>query len=46
MAKKITNKLAHLPQDITIDRYEEHPDSMELFISYPPEERRFSNFFG
>ena len=39
MAKKITNKLAHLPQDITIDRYEEHHDSMELFISYPPEER-------
>ena len=39
MAKKITNKLVHLPQDITIDRYEEHPDSLELFISYPPEER-------
>ena len=35
MAKKITNKLAHLPHEVTIDRLEEHPHSLELFISFP-----------
>ena len=39
MAQKITNKLAGLPQDVTIDRYEEHNKTIELFISYRPEER-------
>ena len=39
MSKKWTNKVAHLPQDITIDRVEEHSDSVELFISYPEHER-------
>ena len=39
MSKKWTNKVAHLPQDITIDRVEEHSDSVELFISYPEYER-------
>lgn len=40
MAKKITNKLAHLPQEITIDRMEEHPHTLELFISFPAPEIR------
>ena len=39
MAQKITNKLAALPQDISIDRYEEHHNTIELFVSYPAEER-------
>ncbi len=39
MKTKLTNTLAHLPQDVTIDRYAEHPDSIEIFISYPEEER-------
>ena len=39
MAQKITNKLAALPQDISIDRYEEHHNTIELFVSYPTEER-------
>ena len=39
MAKKITNKLAGLPQDVTIERYEEHDKTLELFISYRAEER-------
>ena len=39
MSKKWTNKIAHLPQDITIDRVEEHSDSVELFISFPEHER-------
>ena len=39
MAKKFTNKLAHLPQEVIIDRIKDHADSMELFISYPEQKR-------
>ncbi len=35
MAKKITNKLISLPQDVSIDRVVDHPHSLEIFISCP-----------
>ena len=39
MAKKITNKLISLPQDVSIDRVVDHPHSMEIFISSPDTDR-------
>ena len=39
MAKKITNKLNSLPQEVSIDRVVDHPQSLELFISSPEPER-------
>ena len=35
MARKITNRLISLPQDVSIDRVVEHPHSLEIFISCP-----------
>ncbi len=32
MAKKITNKLISLPQDVSIDRVVDHPHSMEIWF--------------
>ena len=39
MAKKITNKLISLPQDVSIDRIVEHPHSLKIFSSSPETER-------
>ena len=35
MKLKLDNRLAQLPNEISIDRFESHAHSLELFISWP-----------
>ncbi len=38
MSLKLNNQLAHLPNDISITRFEKHHSCMELFLSWSPDE--------
>ncbi len=38
MSLKLNNQLAHLPNDISITRFEKHHSCLELFLSWSPDE--------